>query len=91
MFVPVCRLSVLQLAVDKAAYLLDVITLSELLADDDWRRLVENVFCNESLTVVGKLQLPLKKALLIQVHEVRKQEAQLPLRKQGVSNVFLCS
>jgi len=52
-----CRLSVLQLAIDSAVYLLDVLTLSELLADDDWRCLVENVFCNESISVVGKFLL----------------------------------
>jgi len=53
-------LSVLQLAIDSAVYLLDVLTLSELLTNDDWQNLVENVFCNESISVVGKFLLPLK-------------------------------
>jgi len=52
-----CRLSVLQLAIDGTVYLLDVLTLSQLLTDDDWRHLVENVFCSESISVVGKCLL----------------------------------
>jgi len=51
------RLSVLQLATDNSVYLLDVLTLSKLLVDDDWRHLVEKVFCIESISVVGKFHL----------------------------------
>jgi len=51
-------LSVLQLAVDSAVYLLDVLTLSEQLTNDDWQNLVVNVFCSESISVVGKFLLP---------------------------------
>jgi len=62
-----CRLSILQLAIDSTVYLLDVLTLSKLLSDDDWRHLVENVFCNETISVVGKCSLFVIKLLLLEV------------------------
>jgi len=49
---------VLQLAIDNAVYLLDILTLSELLSDADWRHLVENVLCNDSISVIGKFMFP---------------------------------
>ena len=60
LFLCACRLSVLQLAIDNAVYLLDILALSELLSDDDWRHLVENVLCNDSISVVGKFMFPLE-------------------------------
>ena len=65
MFFYDCRLSVLQLAIDNSVYLLDVLTLSKLLTDDDWRHLVENVFCSESISVVGKCLLPVHNKTII--------------------------
>jgi hypothetical protein len=47
------RLALMQLAVSNNVYLLDMLALSAVLSLDDWRRLVEEVFCSEEIYVLG--------------------------------------
>ena len=47
------RLALIQLAVSCNVFLLDMLALSNILVDDDWRQLVERVFCGEEFLIVG--------------------------------------
>ncbi|RUS74110.1 hypothetical protein EGW08_018117, partial [Elysia chlorotica] len=47
------RVALLQLAVEKAVYLVDLVTLSETLTEPEWVDLAESIFCQESVIKIG--------------------------------------
>ena len=49
------RVALLQLAVEEAVYLVDLVELAKTLTDAEWVELAEGVFCQGSVLKIGKV------------------------------------